>query len=855
MNTHKSGEAVRIVPAAPSRATGADGLMLADDGQGDAGMHAEENAAEPMLLEPATSPTITGSESGEQHHWLPEQYALLPNGGAGHPLVDRTSYRASPASWLPMQYVLLTCGSLKEVEDDDVSVIDAAMDSDDDDKEQAAVASVVHRAAQSCSNCHSAPCRCATLRVGPTTPSASRPPGVAANTPRKQRTQSTAFATPLRPAFARQVSVWNPSGVDSEEQRAKCVHGAVRELFPNGAARVVLTPESSRSPAESPHTGPRFVMSVPSECWAWGQHRTKPSLKAREVAACWATLGDDMRECGLAEAHSLPQPAADPCVEASFAPKLVRAVNPGERAWPFAFHDCMDALEVLHTKLARTGWLRNDGRIAAGTGHLLADLQTKGHTALADFAVRLLKYVPLKAWDGGSGWPALGDWSARLRQSHSPESLLLCIAFAMSKCIKWPDDSADINRPTQPRVLVSKASCFVCGFASSGQQSYSHPALRGARLCLTCHTRYATVEWTEDSELLDQICGACAHSHAAPHGCRTCGASLCERCMHVLLGPQWLSAARFHRFNPDLCAGCGQADEPVATYHAGLRVICDGCRLEWHPCCHFPPLTSLPGSSTRWLCADCVVAGEPQTIAWTMRSCSLCRAPAESAVRAAARSWMRQVRIVLGGVASRREGRPGASFDHAVALARLNENVAHCNVVLRHSPTTLHDAALAHVARHAAAGGGLCVVSYCDGKATLLGYLLQAGVHIRRYLSVECDANCNRVARTLYGSACEGLEPSALRFFGDARDLTVAKLKALDCHPVHLLVSSTPCQDLSRCKDVHKTAEASGLEGEHSRLFVDFASRLLPALRADNRGVPLAVFAENVIPAQRVHGS
>ena len=120
--------------------------MLADDGQGDAGMHAEENAAESMLLEPATSPTITGSESGEQHHWLPEQYALLPNGGTGHPLADRTSYRASPASWLPMQYVLLTCGSLKEVEDDDVSVIDAAMDSDDDDKEQAAVASVVHRA-------------------------------------------------------------------------------------------------------------------------------------------------------------------------------------------------------------------------------------------------------------------------------------------------------------------------------------------------------------------------------------------------------------------------------------------------------------------------------------------------------------------------------------------------------------------------------------------------------------------------------------------------------------------------------------------------------------------------------------
>ena len=134
-------------------------------------------------------------------------------------------------------------------------------------------------------------------------------------------------------------------------------------------------------------------MSVPCECWAWGEHRTKPSQKAREVAACWATLGEDMRECGLAEAPSLPLPVADPCADASFAPKLVRAVAPGERAWPLAFHECMDALAELHARLARTGWLRNDGSIATGTGHLLADLHMKGQTVLVDFAVRLLKHV------------------------------------------------------------------------------------------------------------------------------------------------------------------------------------------------------------------------------------------------------------------------------------------------------------------------------------------------------------------------------------------------------------------------------------------------------------------------------
>ena len=142
-------------------------------------------------------------------------------------------------------------------------------------------------------------------------------------------------------------------------------------------------------------------------------------------------------------------------------------------------------------------------------------------------------------------------------------------------------------------------------------------------------------------------------------------------------------------------------------------------------------------------------------------------------------------------------------------------------------------------------------MSYCDGKATPLGFLLRAGVHVRRYLSVESDPNCNRVARNLYGSGWEGLDPSALRFYGDVRTLTVAKLRALDCYPVHLLLSTTPCQDISGCKDTSRSTEPTGLQGRQSQLFSTFACEFYPMLRANNAGIPLAVLVENVVPARR----
>ena len=83
----------------------------------------------------------------------------------------------------------------------------------------------------------------------------------------------------------------------------------------------------------------------------------------------------------------------------------------------------------------------------------------------------------------------------------------------------------------------------------------------------------------------------------------------------------------------------------------------------------------------------------------------------------------------------------------------------------------------------------------------MLGVLLRAGVQVRRYLSVECDENASRVCFSLYGGADQpNLAPGGLRFFVDAKQLSISKLKALDCWPVHLLLGATPCDDLSGCK-------------------------------------------------------
>jgi hypothetical protein len=240
-----------------------------------------------------------------------------------------------------------------------------------------------------------------------------------------------------------------------------------------------------------------------------------------------------------------------------------------------------------------------------------------------------------------------------------------------------------------------------------------------------------------------------------------------------------------------------------------------------------------------------VLDGEPQTVAWSLPNCDLCDAPAESVVRAAARGFMPRVRLALQGVAPRMELLGAGGFNHEAALAKLNESVDLINAALSRCKHALDEAALAALAKHAAAARGLTVVSYCDGKGSLLGFLLRAGVQVRRYLSVEIDPNANRVCRTHYGAGDENLEPGALRFWADCRKLTVAKLKAMDVWPVHLLFGSTPCNDLSGCNEA-----AQGLEGPDSRLFLDFCS-FTKALRADNGGVPLAVLAENVVPTHR----
>ena len=104
------------------------------------------------------------------------------------------------------------------------------------------------------------------------------------------------------------------------------------------------------------------------------------------------------------------------------------------------------------------------------------------------------------------------------------------------------------------------------------------------------------------------------------------------------------------------------------------------------------------------------------------------------------------------------------------------------------------------------------------GKGTLLGILLRAGVRVRRYLSIEIDENARRVCRINYGSTYGGLlARDALRFFGDARALTIGDLKSLDCWPVDLLMGATPCNDLSGCN-----ADPDGVHGEESSLIFDF---------------------------------
>ena len=130
---------------------------------------------------------------------------------------------------------------------------------------------------------------------------------------------------------------------------------------------------------------------------------------------------------------------------------------------------------------------------------------------------------------------------------------------------------------------------------------------------------------------------------------------------------------------------------------------------------------------------------------------------------------------------------------------KLNENVARINALLRECPLTMSTSAIRRTARLAAASGGLTVVSFCDGKGSLLGFLLRAGIRIRRYLSVEHDENCNRVCRTLYGGGWEKMEPSALRFLSRCARIDGGKASGYGLLAGAPTRRRYPCQDLSAC--------------------------------------------------------
>ena len=620
---------------------------------------------------------------------------------------------------------------------------------------------------------------------------------------------------------ARRVTVWSRDDHGTS--------GIARQLLRNGSATIASSPLAHPGGFErtsiSLTRAPTLIMCWPAGDWCWGDHQRRPSLKARERAEMEAYAA---RAGGSSSSNEF---------------LATRATAPGKRSWPSAWLQCVEELTHLQCLLARVSWLPSAPTQSVSELHsrLLSKLDERGLTALIDSAISLLCNVPRKSWNA-TPWPATGDWSARLRDSNCASDLLEHLALARYTVIRWPAniiDEASTNAVQLQIIPAARSSaCFVCGYPARN----AHPSLKGKKLCNVCLYRHSTAVWVEDSELLDLICGACAFPEAGLHGCRKCGASLCERCLEALHGSGALVQARCHRFHPELCSGCGREEEPDTAPQFGCRVICDACKLEWHPACHTPLITSLPGTSARWTCSECVLKGEPQTIAWTLWSCGLCAAPETSDVRTVVRQLVRPIRITLTGVAARSVPEKSNGFDHQAALQTMNDSIRATHHALSKCPLALDDVGLSRLALHAAAKGGLTVVSYCDGKGTLLGFLLRKGIRVRRYLSVEVNSVCNRVCRTLYGGAHDNMDVNALRFFGDARGLSTAKLKALDCWPVHLLAAQTPCEDLSGC-----TLNAEGLHGSKSRLFLDFCS-FASELNADNGKVDLAIFAENVVP-------
>ena len=447
-------------------------------------------------------------------------------------------------------------------------------------------------------------------------------------------------------------------------------HGMVLRACPRRGMLVRFTAMAEGHPE-------RELWVVPFEDeWAWGHGSEQTSGLAR----------------------SRPQAARE-----QLQP-MCRAQLQGARGWALDYVACVDALSSLRKQIQASGWMQGISVDISleGIGHA-------GLTYLVDVSTQLLKRVPPARWNNRQ-WPSHGDWSLRLCVSHSPTVLLDLLQLAQRHVIKWPEGAREVlvklaGTPTyascgvKALVAVGANACFVCGHEAED----NHPHLKAALLCSVCQQRFTDSIWECDSELLCYRCLGCAHEGAAPHGCRSCGSSLCERCVFTLHGPLGLQDARMQRFSMGVtCPVCKLESDPSAPAGMDVRVVCCACRQEWHPRCHCPPLTSLPGPSQRWHCAHCVISGPPKIPSWSMLGCALCEA----------RGGLEPSRLPLRAD----ESIPHSRFDHQAACTKLNANVDATNAALNACSGVLSQSDLDRIAACVRERNGVTVVSYCDGE-------------------------------------------------------------------------------------------------------------------------------------------
>ena len=703
------------------------------------------------------------------------------------------------------------------------------------------------------------------------------------------------------PVLGDKLTVWYESGGQVAAWR-----GGVVRLRRDGAEMLV-----SFDAMPPHHADKEKWIEIAEDEWALGSHWCRNPSGAQIVEACAKARGaskaaaaaSKAADAAVAAAASLAAtattliaaatvmaPTGSTVVDTSASPHemttmcavpISYAVALSGRAWPPQFAAGLYELACLHENMARAGWVSYHPSLAL----YVAVLDERGITGIVNVGISLLSRIPPSHWRPTRRWwnvSPRGAWSQPLATAHTPELLAAILAAARHRVVLWPASVTAVNAKANqdpsanddhdPTPIVSKAAsartssaplaaddaahrgdcgprgglggacCFVC-CNQFREATFPHPKLRGHVLCDACAHRYQRQVRTVDSELLEQHCVACGLTGGAVHGCWTCGGSLCERCLFLLHGSGGLLAARTRRLDCTVCPGCHGRDDPHpdppdnAEEASSYVLCCDDCRQEWHPRCRMPPVSrrsALGGASARWSCFHCAVSGPPKTPAWSMHACGACRA-----VRLDGR--LQHLALASEDV------RP---FAHAAELSALNERIEVANAALRASSLSLDAEALARLARDGERRNGLTIVSVCDGKGTLLGILLGAGVRVRRYVSVECDEHARRVCRAHYGGAAatrwSSLAPDALRFVGDATALSVVQLRDCDAWPVHLLAGSTPCDDISGCNE---RASQLGMEAEHSRLLFDFTALFRTLLAAGNDGVPLALFYENVVPA------